>query len=667
MASKAKRRRKKTGAERQTVARSSSSALSPLAIHTEAKARRTRRGHLLLFLTICIGYLATISDGYWGWISDGREMFETAVSLHEFGELRIPSEPSAQSGNPAETERFAKYGTGLPIVEQLPLLFAAPLERALGEGRSNVLFPLTNMFLTALTAYLVGLCLRDLGFAYRTSVMAAVGFGFGTFAWPYISYDFSEPLQSLCLLASFWFVIRAVAPTPPSRPFLSLAGFALGFAVLTKAFLLILIPSYAVYLWLKLRERRLASFAWFTLPLGVLGVSLAVLNQYRFGSIFDFGYGNLSSQFSTPFLTGLYGLLLSPNKGLVFYAPLTLLIPFSLWRMRKSHRCEVIFFVCVIGLYLLPTAKWWSWEGGTSWGPRLLLPIVPLLVITTALLLDSVRWSVIPFVACVAAGIGINSLGLSMYFLAWNHVVGLHQTRIPLEVTGRPAHEYTEQDGKRWFYPFIATSYVPGLSPILGHAWLLRLRYFDAPFSLRALNDGVSSPLPTVSFPPVKLNFELMRNDSFKFAAWLLRSGHFWLWDTVLRQPREEAFTFSIYAMALEKQAQRAISQMTPQRALRCYKKMMEMSPNSAKVAINLSETQMQLGQTLEAQQGLVQFLERRPKEGQARLQLAYLYELTGKRQEALNAYRTYQSLHPTDASSPLVQKRIAELAAVAR
>jgi Tfp pilus assembly protein PilF len=73
----------------------------------------------------------------------------------------------------------------------------------------------------------------------------------------------------------------------------------------------------------------------------------------------------------------------------------------------------------------------------------------------------------------------------------------------------------------------------------------------------------------------------------------------------------------------------------------------------------------VQLGKPLEAQQSLVQFLERRPREGQARLQLAYLYELTGKRQQALDAYRTYQALHPRDASSPLVQKRIAELAAV--
>jgi tetratricopeptide (TPR) repeat protein len=253
-----------------------------------------------------------------------------------------------------------------------------------------------------------------------------------------------------------------------------------------------------------------------------------------------------------------------------------------------------------------------------------------------------------------------------MYFLAWNHVVGLNQTRVPLDVTGRPAHEYAEQDGKRWFYPFIATSYVPGLSPILGHAWLLRLRYFNTPFSVGALNDRTSSPLPTVSFPLVKLNFELMRNsNSFNFATWLLRSGHFWLWETIFRQPRKEAFTFSIYAMALEKQAERAITQKNPQRALQCYKNMMEMSPNSAKVAINVSEAQMQLGKPLEAQQSLVQFLERRPREGQARLQLAYLYELTGKRQQALDAYRTYQALHPRDASLPLVQKRIAELAAV--
>jgi Tetratricopeptide repeat/Dolichyl-phosphate-mannose-protein mannosyltransferase len=665
--SKAKRNQRKARTKIRNHPPGPASAPNLHARQKEANPRQKCRGYGLLFLLICVIYLCTISDSYWGWISDGRVMFETAVSLREFRELEILPESVPNSGNFEETRHFGKYGIGFSIVQQVPLFFAASVEKALGGGRSNVLFALTNMILTALTALLVALCLRDLGFRYRTGVLAAIGFAFATFAWPYISYDFSEPLQSLCLVASFWLLIRAAASTPPSRLFLALAGFVLGFAVLTKVFLLILIPGYALYLWARLGAlQKHRSLAWFALPLGFWSVCIAALNLYRFGSVFDFGYGNEGNQFTTPLLTGLYGLLLSPNKGLLFYAPLTALVPWSLWKMRKSHRCEVIFFVFVIALHLLATSKWWSWEGGTSWGPRLLLPIVPLLVISSAMLLDSVSWSLTPFVACVIAGIGINLLGLLIYFVAWDHVVGLNPARVPLDVTGRPAHEYTQQGGKRWFYPFIAISYVPALSPILGHAWLLRLRYFDIPFSIKTLNDGSSSPLPTVSFPPLELNFELLRNGSrFNFAIWLLRSAHFWLWETVLQQPREEAFTFSIYAMALGKQGERAILQRNPQRALQCYRHMMELMPNSVSAAIKLSQVQLQLGKPLEAQQTLVQFLERHPKEAQVRFQLAHLFELTGNRREALDAYYTYQALHPGDANVPIVQQRIAELSAI--
>ena len=36
-------------------------------------------------------------------------------------------------------------------------------------------------------------------------------------------------------------------------------------------------------------------------------------------------------------------------------------------------------------LHLLVVARWWSWEGGTAWGPRHLLPVLPLLVAPAAL------------------------------------------------------------------------------------------------------------------------------------------------------------------------------------------------------------------------------------------------------------------------------------------
>src|SRR5258706_12602574 len=156
-----------------------------------------RSPYLLLFIVIGSVYLCTFSDGYFGQIGDGLTMFNTAVSLHEFGELGIG--PVFENGAMVRSDHYGKYGLGFPLVLQFPLLVAGPLEKALGQGRSTARFPLTHLPILAAVPILIALCLRDLGFRLRTGLLAAAGFAFGTFAWPYISYDFSEPLQALCL------------------------------------------------------------------------------------------------------------------------------------------------------------------------------------------------------------------------------------------------------------------------------------------------------------------------------------------------------------------------------------------------------------------------------------------------------------------------------------
>lgn len=330
----------------------------------------------LLFLLICIGYLCTFSDKYFGQISDGQIMFETAVSLREFGELGIRPDRDPVSGQIAEYDRIRKYGVGFSIVQQAPLLFVPLVEKILGDGRSNALLPFTNLLLTAMTALLVALCMREMGFRFRTGALAAAGFAFSTFAWPYISYDFS----------------------------------------------------------------------------------------------------------------------------------------------------------------------------------------------------------------------------VMVYFSAWLNIVGLHSERIPLDIEGRPNSEYEEHDDRRWFYPAIATYYLPSLSPILGHAWLLRLRYFDVPFSLRMLSDPSSGPLPSVKYPPLQFNFEPLKDLRGRFVIWQLRSANLWLWDTLLQRPREVTLSYPIYGLMLERLGDRADKQGNARRALSCYRRAVELMPVYINASLKLSQIYFKLG-----------------------------------------------------------------------
>lgn len=81
-----------------------------------------------------------------------------------------------------------------------------------------------------------------------------------------------------------------------------------------------------------------------------------------------------SSGFHYPLWLGALGLLLSPGKGLVFFAP-GLFLP-----VRRagaalsaiSRRAHVGLLLVVLGLVVVYSA-WWGWDGGFFWGPRFLL------------------------------------------------------------------------------------------------------------------------------------------------------------------------------------------------------------------------------------------------------------------------------------------------------
>lgn len=440
-------------------------------------APRVGGSHAALVLVVLAGYLLTLSTAYYGLISDGQDMLFTAASIHEFGELAIGPQMDVETAKVVRPDKYSKYGLGFPLVLQIPLTIAAFLEKHGGAGSGNAAFPLTNMALTAATALLVALSLAQLQCSRRAQIIGGFTYAFGTFAWPYASYDFSEPLQALCIAAAFWLLLRA--RTAHTVGDLVAAGTILGFGVLTKTSLAVLVPGYALYALTSPTggARRLRRVVAFTLPLAAWACLIAFLNFQRFGSAFESGYRGEAGQFTTPLLTGLYGLMLSPNKGLLFYAPAALLpVPLALFKLRHE-RARTTFFALTLIVYVTLIAKWWSWEGGASWGPRLLLPILPIAMICAATVMDRSVGATRAFVGLAAAGIAVNALGVAVFFLAWTNVVGSGTERVPIDVRGRPSSEYVERNGQKLFYPFIATFYVPSLSPIRGHAWLLGLRY----------------------------------------------------------------------------------------------------------------------------------------------------------------------------------------------
>ncbi len=123
--------------------------------------------------------------------------------------------------------------------------------------------------------------------------------------------------------------------------------------------------------WVSVRERRLSCLA----PVVVGAALIAGENYFLRGGLWATGYGGEHGArtllpysglpgFSYPILLGLYSILFSSGKGILFFAP-----GMSLMRRGAVPGVWIAFLVGLVGIY----ASWWAWYGGFFWGPRFFL------------------------------------------------------------------------------------------------------------------------------------------------------------------------------------------------------------------------------------------------------------------------------------------------------
>lgn len=182
------------------------------------------------------------------------------------------------------------------------------------------------------------------------------------------------------------------------------SGALAGFAVLVKvAHLVAVVPLGLWLFWTVFRDevhrgldpghRRRAlglSLLWTSLVLFFV-LAVSVYNVSRFGSALETGYGDEATRLTAAPWVGLAGLLVSPGKGIVWYAP-PLLLAIVGWRALARRRRDVAgaALAIVMGPLLLASV-YYQWHGGGSWGPRLLLPVLPVALLGAGEVLERAR------------------------------------------------------------------------------------------------------------------------------------------------------------------------------------------------------------------------------------------------------------------------------------
>ena len=209
-------------------------------------------------------------------------------------------------------------------------------------------------------------------FDWKTAVITVLIFGLSTDWWYQSRGLFSEIGAGTFLLLCLYFA-------DTEHP--SLSAFSLGVSLLFRPTNLLGIPVWVYSVW-KTGIRQVWSGIF--IVLGLCG--LLFYNWIRFETFFDFGYGD--AKFTGKLIEGLVGVLFSPGRSLFFYSPILIL---SISGARMFYTKDKVLtgtLLTVIVCHIFSVAMWQDWDGGEAWGSRLITPILPLLGILTAPIIE---------------------------------------------------------------------------------------------------------------------------------------------------------------------------------------------------------------------------------------------------------------------------------------
>jgi len=393
--------------------------------------------------------------------SDELAMFELSRALLH-GDLAVPEGATlvGPDGRHYTKNAAAQAIVALPLVagvEGVAGMLPSDAPRRELAVRFGVSF--FNAIVIAILLGVFYTVARRLEVGPRPAFAATVLLGLTTPLWVYAKSFMAEPLQSLGLLLALAGCAGVGGGSRSSARPERMAGLGVFLAVSVKLSMLPL--ALACMTPLAGRPWRAWRAPWLGLTLALAGH--AVYNLARFGTVFETGYGTqaTASAYTTPLWVGIFGLLLSSGKGVMWFAPALWLalprwlagaLPFAElppsrdpdvrvsrgWGRAAAAMTpvqRVRFGALAVALAaLLLYGSFQHWAGDGSFGPRYLIPVLPSAFLIVALALErggrTVRrwaWTLGVLGALVQIG------GVGVYFGAQMREAGDYPYTLPLE------------------------------------------------------------------------------------------------------------------------------------------------------------------------------------------------------------------------------------------
>jgi len=420
----------------------------------------------LLFVGSFLVYVAVSRGQQYAY--DGNAMLALSMNIVNHASLKTTGFVDTFH----QSTPYAPYGIAMS------LLGAVPYALSKVTGHATDLFAMVVPILTALAVVVMYRIARALRWSAMYGVLAAVAFGMLSMALAYTTEYFSEPGVTLCVLVMVLGIIRWGQGKSYAPLLVGIgAGCALQFrsdSLLTVWVGLLALPLFVP--WSRLVKLR--GLLLMGIPLVVSVLLLAGYNVVRYSKPFVGEYGG---NFSTPLGYGLHGLLFSSGKSIFVYEPVILLGVVGLVMMFWRNLPLAALFALLIVPRLIFFAKWSSWQGGWSWGPRFLLPIVPLLTLCAVDVLRATKRGTVMgwltrgvFAVLALGGLFVSYLSVRVPYEQWLQVLttpvaksAFHIKGLGVFSTGTMASEFNLSTSPIWGDVLLLRHNMAKMAPVL--------------------------------------------------------------------------------------------------------------------------------------------------------------------------------------------------------
>ncbi len=328
--------------------------------------------------------------------SDDAAMLATAATVWDNHTLAIPemewlNERVNIGKNGRDGLLYSKYGLGQVLVaagfygigetlfpQSDPFMWAGyPIAHS-SAGASLALF--TNVILGSL---LVGLVAWETAgtFGNDAAIITTLLLALASPLWLAARAFGAEVGAALGIMIATMLAKRALTKESPAPLWYSVIG--LGIAILFRPSSLAFGLAWIIWLW----KRPLRDWIQTGIALVLVSLTIPAFNWMRYENIFESGYGHYGSGFALQF-AGLVGFIFAPGRSVLLFAPWVLFLYSPLMKLvRREWNWETGVATGILGFYILHSL-WKEWNGGWSFGPRLLIPVLPVTALIVATFLS---------------------------------------------------------------------------------------------------------------------------------------------------------------------------------------------------------------------------------------------------------------------------------------